>query len=99
MCSWQKASGPGVLGERRATMTRACDKDHGEITGDDEPIKMDVNEVEPPAWYPNGRAAATLCAPAATVLEQRIIEKIDLPDGKIIGGPPVCVQSAELFGG
>jgi hypothetical protein len=62
----------------------------------DQPVQMDVDEVQP------GRRAPVAEQPRLDVIElerrgeQRVVEEIDLPDRQVVGRAPLGVDAVQL---
>jgi len=86
----------GVGDQRRAAMARAGDVDHVEVVLLDQPVEMNVDEVEAGRRAPVAKQARLDMLLGQRRLQKRIVEQIDLPDRQIIGGPPIGVQKRAL---
>ena len=80
-------------------MPGAGDIDHVEVVFLDDPVKVNVNEVQAGRGSPmteEPRLDVILCE---GLLEQRIVVEIDLTDREVVGSPPIGVdQCPFLFG-
>ena len=79
-----------------AAVARASDKKHVEIVRSDNPVHMHVNEVEPRCGAPVAQQARLDVRQFQRHFQQRIVQQINLSDGKIVGGAPVGVNPMEF---
>ena len=86
----------GVCDQARPAVPGAGDVDHVEIVLFDQPVEMHIDEVQ--AWrrapVPQKTRLDVLLLERLT--QQRIVEQVDLADGKIVGGAPVGVDKRAL---
>ena len=87
----------GVRDQARPAMPGAGDVDHVEVVLLDQPVQVNVDEVQtrrrsPVAEEP--RLDVFLCQ---GLLEQRVVVEIDLADRQVVGGPPVRIHQSPLF--
>ncbi len=87
----------GVGDQPRPAMSRARDVDHIEIELFDQPVEMRVDEVKARRRAPVAKQARLDMLLLQRSFEQRIVEEIDLPDGEVIGRPPVGVDQRAFF--
>ena len=78
-------------------MPRAGDVDHVEVEFLDQPVQVDVDEIQtwrrsPMAEQP--RLDVFLCQ---GLLEQRVVVEIDLADRQVVGGPPIRIHQCPFF--
>ena len=89
----------GVRDQAGTAMPGAGDVDHVEVVLLDQPVQVNVDEVQtrrrsPVAEEP--RLDVFLCE---RLLEQRVVVEIDLTDRQVVGGPPVRIHQCPLFVG
>ena len=87
----------GVRDQARPAMPGAGDVDHVEVVLLDQPVQVDVDEVQtwrrsPMAEQP--RLDVLLCQ---GLLEQRVVVEIDLTDRQVVGGPPIRIHQSPFF--
>ena len=64
----------------------------------DDPVQMRVNEVLARRRAPVPQHQWLHVRQLQRLSKQRVVAEIDLADGQVIGGPPVGIDLAELFG-
>ena len=90
---------PGVRERRGAAVARADHVHHVQAVGDDRPVEVRPEEVQP------GRGAPVAEQPRLDVLrpqrlgQHRVGHQVDLPDGQVVRGAPVPVEGLELIAG
>ena len=72
------------------------DPDRVEIARIDDPVRVGVDEVEPGRRPPVAKEPGLDVLGAQGLAEQRVVEKVDLPDREIVRGAPPRVESLEL---
>ena len=87
----------GVGDQPRAAVAGAGDVDHVEVELFDQPVEVDVDEVEAGRRAPMAEQARLDVLLRRAACEQRIVEEIDLADGQIVGGAPVGVDQRGLL--
>ena len=80
-------------------MTGAGDVDHVEVMLPDQPVQVNVDEIQ--AWRRSPvaekpRLDVILCE---RLLEQRVVVEIDLADRQVVGRPPVRIYQCPLLVG
>ena len=83
----------------RAPVPRPGDIDGVQVMLDDEPIHLDVDEIQTGRGAPVAEQARFDVFKSERLTEQRIFEQINLADRKIVGGAPIRVHLAEFIGG
>ena len=78
-------------------MTGTGDEEHVQIAFFDDAVEMNIQEVESGRGAPMAEQTRFNVLDFEGFLEQRIVEQIDLPNGKIIGRPPIGVHLVEQF--
>ena len=81
-----------------SAMPRTDDVDHVKIVLHDQPIEVDVQEIEPGGGSPMAQQAGLDVLQRQRLLEQRIVAEIDLPDRQIVRGMPVAVHLGQKLG-
>ena len=66
---------------------------------DDDPVEMHVKKIESRRRAPVPKQPRLDVLTLERFAQERIIEQIDLPDGEIIGRPPIGVHLGEQVGG
>ena len=87
---------PGIGHQGRAAMTGTGDVKHAEVAGPDQPVEVDVNEIEAGGGPPVTEQPGLDVLFGQWLLEQRVRVKIDLPDGQIVRCPPIGVRKGKL---
>ena len=80
-----------------ATVTGAGDVDGVQVEILDQAIEVDVDEVQPGRGTEMPQQARLDVLHLERLAQQRIGVQINLPDGKIIGGSPVCIHLSQFF--
>ena len=86
----------GVGHHPRPAVSRPANVDHVQVVLLDQPIAVDVNEVETGRGAPVAQQAGFDVLQAERFGQQRIVVEVNLPDRQIIGGPPVRVEFAQF---
>ena len=84
--------------QARTAMTGADDIDHVQIVFFDQPVEVDIKEVQPGRRAPMPEQTRLDVFELERGFEQRIVLQIDLPDRKIIRGAPIGVHLLEQIG-
>jgi hypothetical protein len=84
-----------VRHDRRAAVTRSRQIDDVGVRLAHEAIEMDVDEAQPRRRSPVAEQARLDVLRLQRVAQERILLKIDLPDGQIVRGPPVRIEVGE----
>ena len=82
----------GVGDQPRAPVAGTGDIDHVEIELLDQPIEVDVDEIEARRRAPVSKEARLDVLLLERLAQKRIVEQVDLADGQIVGGAPVGVD-------
>ena len=82
-----------------AAVPRPHDVDHVQVVLDDQPVQVDVDEVQTGGRAPVPQKAGLDVFAAQGLVEQRIVLQVDLPDRKIVRSTPVGVHLLEKFRG
>ena len=90
---------PGVGDDARPAMAGTGDVDHVEIVAADQPVEVDVDEVQPRRGAPVAEQARLDVLLGERPAQQRIVVEIDLADGEVVGGAPPRIDQAALFPG
>jgi hypothetical protein len=88
-----------IAHHRRAAMPGAGDVNHVEVVLLDDPVQVHVNEVLPGGRAPVSQQHMLHIAERQRPLQQGIVVEVDLPDRKIVRGPPVGIHPMEEFRG
>ena len=80
-------------------MTGAGDEKGIQIVRFNDPVEMGVDKIQTRCSAPVAEQTRLDIFQSEGPAEQRVIEKIDLSDGKIIGRTPIGLDTLELFGG
>ncbi len=83
----------------RAAVARPDDIDHVEVVALDDPVQMQVQHIQSGRCAPMPEQTRLDMLALERHFEERIVEQIDLPDRKVIRGPPVCIHLVQLVGG
>ena len=86
----------GVGDERRSAVSGPGDVEHRQVVLPDDPIQVDVDEVETRRRAPVAEQPRLDVLARQRLLQQRIVVQIDLADRQIVGRPPVGVHFGEL---
>ena len=89
----------GVGDERWTAMPRADDVDHVQVIFFDDSIEMHAQHVEARRRAPVSEQPWLDVLTLKRLSQQRIVEQINLSDGKVVGSPPVRVQLVQLHSG
>ena len=89
----------GVGNQGRAAVAWADDVDHVQVITLDDPVQMDVEHVQAGRRAPVPEQPRLDVLPLERLFQQRIVEKVDLPDREVIRGPPVSIHLTQFFGG
>ena len=73
------------------------DVDHVEVARLDDPVQVDVDEVQPRRRAPVAEQPRLDVLQRERLLQQRIVEEIDLPDRQVVGGAPPGVDAGKLL--
>ena len=87
----------GIRDQPGTAMTGAGDVDHVEVVFLDDPVKVNVNEIQTgrrPPVTEKTRFDVILCE---RLLEQRIVVEINLTDRQVVGRPPVRVDQCPFL--
>ena len=76
----------------RAAVPWSGDEEHVEIEFVDQPIAMRINEIQAGRGAPMTQQARFDMTELQGFAQQRIIEQINLADGKIIGRAPIGIE-------
>ena len=82
----------------RAAVTRADDVDHIQIIVFDQPVQMNVEEIQSGCCAPMAEQTGFDVFNFERSFQQRIVLQIDLSDGKVIRRAPIGVHFAEEVG-
>ncbi len=88
---------PGIRNNARAPMARTGDVNHVEIACFNRAVEMHVDEVQPRGRAPMPQEARLDVLEFERLFQQRIVEQINLPDGKVIRRAPPGVDPGQLF--
>src|SRR5439155_19012257 len=67
-----------------------------QVVGLDDAVEVDVDEVEARHRAPVAQQPGLHVPALERFLEQRVVEQVDLADGKVVRGPPVGVELLQL---
>ncbi|MCY1171844.1 hypothetical protein D9M73_119680 [compost metagenome] len=79
-------------------MPRPDHRDHVEIVFDDQPVEMDIEQVEPRRGAPMAEQPRLDVGQRERAIEQRVGAQVNLPDRQIIGGAPIAVHPPQQIG-
>ena len=82
----------GMRHDARTAMARTDDVDHVEIIVLDQPVQMDIEEIQSRRRAPMTEQARLDVLELERRFQQRIVLQVDLPDRKIICGAPIGVH-------
>ena len=85
-----------IRNEARAAVPRAGDVDHTQIARLDDAIEVDVDEVQAGRRSPVPEETRLGVLERERLAEERVVEQVDLADGKIVRRPPPGVHFPEL---
>ena len=88
---------PRVGDRSRAAVPRPQDVDHVEAVFADHAIQVDVDEVEAGGRSPVPQQAGLDVRRRQRLFEKWILEEVDLPDRKVVGGAPPGVERVHAF--
>ena len=88
-----------VTDQRRTAMTGAGNVDDVEIVFLYDPIQVDVDEILTGRGAPMSYHERFHMLQPQRYAQQRVIPEVDLPDGQIVGGPPIGVGFLKLHVG
>ena len=88
----------GVRDQSRPAVTRTGDVDDAQIARFDDAIQMNVDEVQSGRRAPMAEEASLRVLERERLAQERIVEQVNLPDGKIVRRTPVRVHAAQLVG-
>ena len=86
----------GVRHHRRTAVSRAADEDGIEVAGLDDPVEMDVEEVESGRGAPVPEQTGFDVLKRQRLAQQRVVQQIDLANGEVVRRAPVGVQLLEF---
>ena len=86
----------GVCDQSRPAVPRPRDVDDVDLALDDRPVQVGVDEVQTRRGAEVAEQARLDVLGPQRLPQERICEQVDLPDGQVVGGPPVGVQQARL---
>ena len=81
-----------------AAVPGADDVDGVEVAGLDLAVHVGVDQVQARRGAPVAQQPRLDVARLERPAQQRVVEQVDLADAQVVGGPPVGVDEAELFG-
>ena len=84
--------------DARAAVARTDDVDHVQIVIFDQPVQMDVKEIQPGCCSPMAQQTGLDMFQLEGCFQQRIVPQINLPDGKIVRRTPISVHFSEQIG-
>jgi VIT family len=82
----------GVANHGRPAVPRSGDVNHVQVIFLDDAIQVDVDEILPGGRAPVSQQHVLHIRERQRSLQQRIVIKINLPDRKIVGRPPIGIQ-------
>src|SRR5216683_2566390 len=80
-----------------SAMTRAGYIDNVQIQLFDEPVEMKVDEIQSRCGSPMAEQTRLDVSNFQRLTQERIMEKVYLPNGEIVCGAPICVHPAQFF--
>ena len=87
-----------VRHDTRTAMAGANDVDHVEVIILDQPVQMDIDEIQSRGRAPMAEQAGLDVLKLERLFQQRIILQVDLPDRKIVRGAPIGVHLPQKLG-
>src|SRR6185295_13636340 len=84
--------------ERRAAVPRTRDEDHVEVVFPDDPVQVDVNEAQARGRSPVAEQVRLDVRDLERLLEERIREEVELPDGEVVRDTPINIHLSKLLG-
>jgi hypothetical protein len=85
----------GVGDEAGSTVAGTGDVDDAEVLLLDDAVQMNVDEVQSGCGPPVAEEARLDVFALEWLFEQRVVEEVNLPDGEVVGRPPVGINLAE----
>jgi hypothetical protein len=79
-------------------MSRPGDEDRVQVPAHDHAIHVRVDEIQPGRGSPMAQQAGLDVGERQRLAQQRVVKKVDLPDGQVVGGAPPGVDSLEVAG-
>jgi hypothetical protein len=83
---------------RRAAVPRAGNINHVEVVFFDDPVQVHINEVLAGRRAPVSQQHVLHIRERQRLLQQRIVVKVNLPDRKVVRGPPISVHLLQQIG-
>ena len=80
-------------------MPRAADIDHVDVVDPDQPVEMDVQEVQTRRRAPVPEQSRLDVGWLQRPAQQGVAQQVDLPDGQVVRGPPPRVYVVALLRG
>ena len=87
----------GVRDESGTTVSGAGDVDHVEVVLFDQPVQVNVDEVQTRCRSPVAEQARFDVLLCERLLQQRVVIEVDLTDGEVVGGPPIRIHHCAFF--
>ena len=80
-------------------MPRPSDENYIQVELFDEPIEMNINKIQAGRRAPVSEQARFDLVDFKGLAQKRVLEKLYLPDGKVVCRAPVRMHRAQFFGG
>ena len=84
--------------DARAAVARTDDVDHIQVIVLDEPVEMNVEEVQPGCCSPMPEQARLDLFKLERDFQKRVVPQIDLTDGKVVRRAPISVHFTKKIG-
>src|SRR5262245_45457839 len=78
-------------------MAGTADIDNVEVTSLDDPVQVDIDEIQPRRCAPMPQQTWLDMLGFQRLTKQGIVEQINLPDRKIVRGPPISVETRQFL--
>ena len=88
----------GVGHQTRSAVPRPDNVDHAEVVLDDQPVQVDVQEIEARRRAPVPQQPRLDVRHRQRDFEQRVLPQVDLTDGQIVRRPPVGIHARHQVG-
>src|SRR6267378_1071950 len=87
----------GVRDQAWPAMSWAGDINHVQVVLLDEPVQMNIDEVQSWCGSPMAEKPRLDMVLCQRLLEQRVVEEIDLSDRQVVGGPPIRIHQSSFL--
>ena len=87
----------GIGDQRRAAMSGSGDVDHVEVEFFDQPVQVDIDEVQTRRRSPVAEKPRLDVLLGESLFQQRVVVEIDLPHRQVIGRPPIRIHQSQFL--